>query len=282
MEVTCSATRKVRQRSVDGGEVTRPGAPDASAAGRLARVLWTRGHEAEEHADRDREEHRERDDRPIDDDSFDAWDASRRRERDEETRQPHGEGHAGDAGEPRDHDALGHQLTNDAGAARPDGEPQRQLSIAPDRADQEQRRGVGAGDQQQQRDRRREHRQHPSHVDRHVVFEAGHRRHDAVAVRIAPHRGLDHRREIGARLIERDVRLHPSNELKEPAAVPGGIRLVRNPDVMARSAAPKWEVRKTKSGGEHTDDGAGDAVDADRAPDDGPGSRQSDRARGDR
>ena len=75
------------------------------------------------------------------------------------------------AADERQQRGLDDQLANDRARARADGAPNRDFSRAAERPNQQQAADVDAGDDKEQRDRRRQHSDHEPPAADHLVEE---------------------------------------------------------------------------------------------------------------
>ena len=135
-------------------------------------------------------------------------------QRAERAEAPRGHEHARGAADDRQQHAFGQQLPDQPRAAGTEGEPDPRLETATGRLGEQQHRHVGARDEQHESDRAEQHEQAGLHVaDQRLLQRVQMRRVRRVRLRILIAEALADRVHVGARLVERDARLEPRDDL---------------------------------------------------------------------
>ena len=185
-----------------------------------------RGNQTEQHAGGDRHAEREREHAAVDAGGGEPDDVGRN-EGDQRPRAPGRQHQPARTGDQRQQQAFGNQLPDDAAAAGAERRANRHLPRAADGFAQQQRGGVGAGNQQHHTDDAPQEIQRETHIANQLVLQT--RRGDATAFVALGILLLERGRndgQIGLRLFERDIRLEaPDGEEVVPGAAGRARRL---------------------------------------------------------
>ena len=226
-------------------------------------------HEAEEEPGGERDRHRHGEDAPVDADGGGARKIERQ-EREDGARAPGGDEEPEPAAEEREEKALGEELPEEPLAPGAEGDADRELAGPAARAREEEVGHVGAGDEEDERDRAEEDEEERPHVSDHRVGERHQARAGAlVGVGIGEGETARDAVEVGLRLRDRHAGSQPPDAVDaEAGAAVLQERVLPLPDRHVDVAALEVPHDEVEARRQDADDGEVLAVEEEAAADD--------------
>ena len=165
------------------------------------------------------------------------------RQGDQHLSAPQREQRSGRAGDQRQQQAFGNHLPQDPAAARAERHPDGHFAAACGRLAQQQRGGVGAGDQQHDTHHTPQQVKSQAHAAHELILQT--QQGDAsplVALRVLLLEAGGNRRELRLRLFRRNTCVQPPNREETVVRAAGRTRLLGKPDIhRARELETLWQ-----------------------------------------